>query len=202
MATAKQILANQANAQKSTGPKTEEGKAKSSLNHLSHGFTSNLFFVQGENQEEFQDLLWDLMQEHRPASTTEQILVEKMASNHWLSLRAIRLQSMHLIVSNIHEIPKELGLLIRYQTAADRAFHKAHAELLKAQKERQKSAIGFESKKSAEPVAAPPEESPESAVAKEEPAPPPKATPDFPSAEAELAWVMTASLEQIKAMEL
>jgi hypothetical protein len=205
MATAKQIAANQANAQKSTGPKTEAGKAKSSLNHLSHGFTSNLFFMEGENQEEFQNLLWDLMQEHLPASTTEQILVEKMASNHWLSLRAIRLQSMHLIVSNIHEVPKELGLLIRYQTASDRAFHKAHAELLKAQKERQKSAIGFESKKPAEPVAPPAEEPQKPAAANEKPEKPPFRPAhemDFAACEAELAWVITASLEEIQAMEL
>ena len=41
MATERQIEANKLNSQKSTGPKTEAGKAKSCLNHLSHGFTSN-----------------------------------------------------------------------------------------------------------------------------------------------------------------
>ena len=45
MSTQKQIEANRRNSQKSTGPKTEEGKAKSSLNHLSHGLTSNATFV-------------------------------------------------------------------------------------------------------------------------------------------------------------
>ncbi len=34
MATAAQILANQANAQQSTGPKTEAGKARASRNSL------------------------------------------------------------------------------------------------------------------------------------------------------------------------
>jgi len=74
----------------------------------------------------------------------EQILVEKMIHNQWLSLRAIRLQSDRLAGRKPwEELPKDLGLLIRYQTAADRAFHRAHAELLKLQKERQKSEIGF-----------------------------------------------------------
>ena len=45
MATQAQIEANRANAQKSTGPKTEEGKTKSALNHLSHGFTSHTQFI-------------------------------------------------------------------------------------------------------------------------------------------------------------
>ncbi len=40
MATKAQIIANQSNAQKSTGPTTEAGKAKSSRNRLSYGFAS------------------------------------------------------------------------------------------------------------------------------------------------------------------
>jgi hypothetical protein len=42
-------------------------------------------------------------------------------------------------------VPKDLGLLIRYQTSADRAFHRAHNELVKAKKQRSNSEIGFES---------------------------------------------------------
>ncbi len=37
MATDRQILANRLNAQKSTGPKTAEGKARSRRNALKHG---------------------------------------------------------------------------------------------------------------------------------------------------------------------
>ena len=66
-----------------------------------------------------------------------------MIHNQWLSIRAIRLQSELLVTREPwQDVPKDLGLLIRYQTAADRAFHKAHTALLKLQKERQKSEIG------------------------------------------------------------
>jgi hypothetical protein len=152
MATKAQINANRDNAQKSSGPKTAEGKARSCLNHVSHGFTSSILMVKDlEDREEFDGLLADLTREFQPATPHEQILVEKMVFNQWNSLRAIRLQSLHLTVSLPRGfISKELGLLIRYQTTADRAYHKAHAELLMAQKERKKSGIGFESNEATE----------------------------------------------------
>jgi hypothetical protein len=60
MSTTRQIAANQQNSQKSTGPKSPEGKAKSCLNHLSHGLTSSATIVPGEDPEEFKSLLIDL----------------------------------------------------------------------------------------------------------------------------------------------
>src|SRR5271165_652409 len=147
MATANQFAANRTNAQKSTGPKTEEGKAASSKNRLSHGFMSAATVIPDEDPEEFRALLIDFALEFQPETATEQILIEKMATNQWLSLRAFRLQSVVFLHQSLQKdqfgIPKDLGLLIRYQTTADRAFHRAHNELVKTQKERRKSEIGF-----------------------------------------------------------
>lgn len=42
MATAKQIAANRVNAQRSTGPRTAAGKARSSQNTFKHGFSLKL----------------------------------------------------------------------------------------------------------------------------------------------------------------
>ena len=142
MATPSQIAANKQNSQKSTGPKTAEGRAASSLNRLSHGFASHAAIIRGENPEEFKALVIDLMTEHQPASSTEQILVEKMALNQWLTLRAFSLQGKvflgQTLTGDQFGIPKELGLLIRYQTSAERAFHRAHTDLVKAQKRKEK----------------------------------------------------------------
>ena len=51
MASKKQIKANQENAQKSTGPKTAEGKKKSSQNSLTHGLTAVIHFDESEREE-------------------------------------------------------------------------------------------------------------------------------------------------------
>ena len=152
MATQAQIDANRKNAQKSTGPTTAEGKAKSCLNHLSHGLTSagfnrSMVFLSFENPEEFKGLLLGLITEYQPSTTHQQILVEKMALNQFLSLRATCLQGMALNGSVPHSSSsKDLGVLIRYQTTADWAYHKAHEELVKAQKESANSEIGFDSR--------------------------------------------------------
>jgi hypothetical protein len=162
MATPAQIAANKLNSQKSTGPKTEEGKANSCMNRLTHGFASAQSIIPGESQEAFIALLEELLIEHQPKTPTEEILVEKMVQTQWLTQRALNLQGeafLEMALKQESGVPKHLGLLIRYYTTADRAFHKAHNELVKAQKERKKSQIGFVPQKP-EPKAAQPVEPP------------------------------------------
>ncbi len=160
MPTERQLLANKLNSQKSTGPTSSEGKKKSSMNRLSHGFASSATVMPGEDPNEFKALLDSLIAEYQPVGETEQILVEKMATNNWLSQRAFRLQgyafSAQMLQDDKFGMPKDLGLLIRYHAAAERAFHKAHTELVKAQKERKKSEIGFVRSEAAEAATPPP----------------------------------------------
>ncbi len=157
MATPAQIAANQRNSQKSTGPTSPDGKAASSRNRLSHGFASSATVMPGEDPAEFKALLDSLIDEFQPATVAEQILVEKLAVNTWLSQRAFRLQGYAFAAQSFQNekfgIPKDLGLLIRYHAAAERAFHKAHNELVKVQKERRKSQIGFDPQNAVKPPA-------------------------------------------------
>ena len=164
MATERQIEANKLNSQKSTGPKTEAGKAKSCLSRYSHGFASSTAnLILGEDPEELKGLVADLTGEYQPATPTEQILVEKMALNHWISLRAFRVQSDTFYDGGRRTKPlplsPELGLLIRYRTSAENAFHKAHNDLVKSQKERKKSEIGFEPQNAGRSADTPPAKS-------------------------------------------
>jgi hypothetical protein len=147
MSTEAQIAANRANAEHSTGPKTEEGKAASSRNRLSHGLATydNIFFILPfESAEAYSILRATLLHEHRPE--TETILVDRMAQHHWLRSRAEALESGCFKEDGTLD-EKRLALFMRYRTSHERAFHKCLAELLKLKAERRKEQIGFESQK-------------------------------------------------------
>jgi len=148
MSTEAQIAANRANAELSSGPKTEEGKAASSRNHTSHGLTyGNTFFILPcESGEAYSILLANLHHEHRPDTETERMLVDRMAQHHWLRCRAEGLESgCFREDGTVNE--KGLALYIRYRTSHERAFHKCLNELLKLRAEKRKTEIGFESQK-------------------------------------------------------
>jgi hypothetical protein len=148
MSTAAQIAANQLNAQLSTGPKTDTGKAASSANNLRFGFTGAFRVMPYESQPDYESLLADLRAEHNPATITQEILVAKMAEHYWTSRRAALLLDHALNPDqNAEESFKTLNLFLRYQTTHDRAFHKCLAELRKLRAEKRKAEIGFESQK-------------------------------------------------------
>ncbi|HMF77229.1 MAG TPA: hypothetical protein VK604_16340 [Bryobacteraceae bacterium] len=145
MSTAEQITANRANAQLSTGPKTEAGKAASSQNSWQHGLTFGVFRVlEREDQSRYEALLQQLLGEYKPATPTEAILVERMAQHHWMRNRALYFQSHYIESGDEINMPK-LALFMRYETMHERAYHKCLADLLKLRANKQKQEIGFAS---------------------------------------------------------
>jgi len=150
MATEAQISANQQNAQHSTGPKTDDGKAASCKNNFRYGLTGNSFTVlDSEDQDEYDHVLSGLRFEHQPSTMSESILVDNMAQSYWLRKRAIYLQDQCATNEELtlEQQQKQLALFIRYQTTHDRAFHRSLTDLLKLRAERRKQEIGFESQK-------------------------------------------------------
>ena len=90
MTTEAQTEANRANAQKSTGPRTPEGKAKVAQNALKHGLLAKQAVVVGEDTDDF-DLLRDQFRaELAPVGLTESRLVERIAGLSWRLQRAER----------------------------------------------------------------------------------------------------------------
>ena len=116
-----------------TGPKTKAGKATSSKNSLKHGLAGGTLLLPDEDPAEFAAMLTSLQQSHAPADATEELLVADMAKFHWLSDRAIRLQTVAFEENDMHK----LSLFLRYQTTNHRAFHKSLAILLTLQKQKQ-----------------------------------------------------------------
>jgi len=86
---------NRANAQKSTGPKTPEGKQRSAKNSLKDGKHASLFknFVPphaavlcNEDRQRFFRLHERLIQDYQPHNIAEAIAVRKIAEAEWRSL--------------------------------------------------------------------------------------------------------------------
>jgi hypothetical protein len=83
MATEKQIQANRANAAKSTGPRTPEGKRISSQNGAIYARTPIALIPRGESLRRFNDLVVALRLEFEPRDPAEDTLVRAMAIARW-----------------------------------------------------------------------------------------------------------------------
>ena len=143
-----QLAANRANAQHSSGPKTDSGRATSSQNHTSHGLARHngaFVLLPTEDPNGFEFLKTALAAEHQPTSETESILLITMAEAHWLANRAQNLQNgcFDPQTGQITDT-KTFSLYLRYQTTHTRAFHKSLNDLLKIRAERRKEQNGFE----------------------------------------------------------
>src|SRR5947207_5604298 len=68
---------NRRNAQKSTGPKTPEGKSRSRFNALKHGLTAKTVVLPGEDADAFQGRLDAWTVDLAPRNDLEQGLVER-----------------------------------------------------------------------------------------------------------------------------
>jgi len=81
--TEQKLAANRRNAQLSTGPRTEQGKAAVSLNALTHGLRSRRVVLPHEDPAEFQLLCDNLTAEWQPETPTEGHLVTQIAIAIW-----------------------------------------------------------------------------------------------------------------------
>src|SRR6202035_1252509 len=90
--------ANVANACLSTGPRTEEGKARSSQNARKHGLTAAQFVIAAEDRDEFEESLAELQADVRPQGALQQILSHQLAESAW-NLRRVRRMEAELTTS-------------------------------------------------------------------------------------------------------
>ncbi len=93
MATEAQVVANRRNAQRSTGPRTAEGKETASQNAVKHGLSGCHDVIRGEDQGEFDQYREELFYELNPLGTMQCRLVERIVSLAWRLRRAERLQN-------------------------------------------------------------------------------------------------------------
>jgi hypothetical protein len=167
MATEAQIEANRANAQKSTGPQTPEGKAIVSRNAVTHGLLARAGVLPGEDQHEFAAHREGLFQQLRPGAPLEEVLAERIVDLAWRLKRAGRDQELayaalyQKYMEGEPEPPEPdawqavLGRMIvedfcgeavlerlqRYERRIESGFYKALNELRQAVHQRQEAAL-------------------------------------------------------------
>jgi hypothetical protein len=177
-ASASRLAANRANAQKSTGPRTEEGKAASRKNALRHGLTAKTVVLEIEDPAEYEAFRTRVIAAFAPAPGVEQHLAEELADALWRLKRAQRIETAafdHYLDTLKREIypddaaarealESEIGLgivigeeyaepfrkLFRYVGASERYYLRLQAQLLKLQAERRRN--GFVSSAPVRPV--------------------------------------------------
>ena len=93
MSTAAQKQANKENAQHSTGPRTAEGKQRSSRNALKHGLCALDPLIPGEDPEAFQEHFCEIELDLKPATAIESNLVEQIADVSWRLKRLSRIEA-------------------------------------------------------------------------------------------------------------
>jgi hypothetical protein len=125
MSTEAQRAANKANAQHSTGPKTQAGKIAVAQNNFRHGLSGHFQVLPWENNDDYADLQDRLRAEYQPATPFEEELIGRMAQHSWLIRRALFLQETCFSPEMpLCEQEKQLALYLRYQTTHERAFSK------------------------------------------------------------------------------
>jgi hypothetical protein len=81
------------NGGKSRGPKTPEGKAKSSQNAIKHGIFAQVVVLKTENADLFAELTQDYIRRFEPRDEVEFALVEQMVAATWRLSRCWELQT-------------------------------------------------------------------------------------------------------------
>ncbi len=93
MATQAQTIANQRNAQRSTGPKTQKGKTLASQNSLKHGLSAAQTVIKSEDQAVFNLHRRQIFDELAPQTPIESMLAERFVELSWRLKRAGDIQN-------------------------------------------------------------------------------------------------------------
>src|SRR6202022_3800981 len=77
----RQLAANRANSQKSTGPRTSAGKNKSRYNGITHGLTSEAVCIPGESRLEYEHNRQEYMDYFQPQNRIEFDLADDLVGS-------------------------------------------------------------------------------------------------------------------------
>jgi hypothetical protein len=159
--TPRKRAANRANAAKSTGPTTPEGKQRASRNAVIHGLFCRSAVLPGEDAARLRRLRQGMMDRLRPRDELERALADRVVCETWRLRRAVAFEGRvitsktaedladrrHYTALYSHKPPLEAGQVIldllredvltklsRYEQRIERSVYRAMAELRRLQK--------------------------------------------------------------------
>jgi len=161
MATEKQIAANRINAQRNTGPASEEAKAKVRMNAMRDGITGQVITLSDEDRPIFEYLKSEIIEDLQPKTTMELHLANSIAWDTW------RIDHLRAIENNLYALgaqdpdcdtgceheqlhtamaealtfvkhSKKMALLSVYEQRLNRSIHKNMQKLSELQAERKR----------------------------------------------------------------
>jgi hypothetical protein len=132
----KQQQANRQNAQKSTGPKTPEGREAVRFNALTYGLRTRETILERENAREYSELWDELDAEWQPHTRTDRIYLETMVTSQWLLKRIAESEQQIYTIANVEHRFKMLAYVYKMRAQLERSFRTAVADMQQSQKER------------------------------------------------------------------
>ncbi len=162
MTTEERADINRQNAQKSTGPKTPEGKKRASLSALRHGLTGQIVVMPDEDLKAYKAFLQRFHTAHKPQGPDEEQCLQVMADTSWKVNRAKawtdqitaaksecendglnlsednepELNAALAIAAVVARITKDLSNLSMYEQRQWKMYERAHDRLRMLQNER------------------------------------------------------------------
>jgi hypothetical protein len=113
MSNERQVAANRQNAQRSTGPRTANGKARVAFNALKHGLTGKQVVLPNESSADFDTFREGLFNALAPHDELEGILAEKIVIDAW-RLRRVPLLESALYRRGLQELIEDEEQEVQY----------------------------------------------------------------------------------------
>jgi hypothetical protein len=120
-------MSRRANAKRSQGPKTEEGKAASSRSRLQFGFFSRDPLIPGEDAAEWNEFRAALLESLAPVGRAQEMLAERIVDSAW-RLRRFPVVEAGIFTTNLRRDEdwlKQIGKLGDLSKAPETAMGRA-----------------------------------------------------------------------------
>jgi hypothetical protein len=135
MASPAQFAANAANAQKSSGPKTENGKHRTRLNAYRHGLTGQICLLTADEHEAFEQHCTGIRESLKPVGALETELAQSIAEDQWRLKRARAIETGIFAAGVLGQLGHPYGGIREdaAQVPIDEALSKAHTWIAKSE---------------------------------------------------------------------